>query len=180
LSNIFVESGLCPIVRRLFSTPMKYIYFICIIISFLIEGCAYTILKENELSESEHLAAKQQLEEKKLSPILVSAIKKYERFDSEPSKLSDSLYMFRDPYDFHLDQEGRIYLNVIGDYKRDDIPDSLLAIGSIIDKVNIISFAQPQYTIWVPIYLVRRVASWHFIEGIVPIEKLRRKTGIQR
>ena len=159
---------------------MKNIYFICIIISFIIEGCAYTILKERELSESNLLAIKQQREEKKISPILVSAIKKYEQCDSELSRLSDSLYMFQDPYNFHLDQKGRIYLNIIGDYKRVEIPDSLLAIGSIIENVNIISYARPQYTIWLPIYLVRRVASWSFIEGIMPIEKLRRETGIPR
>jgi hypothetical protein len=144
------------------------------ILSFLclfIYSCGYTILKEEELSESEILANKIRLEEKKISQRLLQALKLFEQYKQGFSNYNDSIDIFRNSDDFIVNQDGKICLQVIGDYKREEISDSLLTIGTNIEKVDIITFGRPKYTIWSSPNIVRRIACWHFIELITEFEK---------
>jgi len=134
-------------------------------------GCGYTILKEEVLSESDLLADKLKMEEKKILYPLLPALKLFEQYKPGSSQFSDPIEIFRNKYGFQVDQRGRVYLHVFAEEKRKEIPDSLIAIGSIIEKEQILSFAMPLYTIWLSPNMIRRVASWSFVSSISAIEK---------
>jgi hypothetical protein len=149
---------------------------ILLLIIGMLNGCGYTLLKEEDSKNHSDSSTSLIVQESKIGLSLMNALSDYERTKRDSLSKTDPYKSFLIHELSGVDEFGRVRLSLRTNWTGTEVEDSLVAVRAFTENKTRYPNGKGRYVVWVAPEVVRRITTWSLIEIIDIIQR----TGFTR